>query len=348
MALVLSVFFGAMAFTQHQHQPHSNGMCSPLLPTAAKLRALDLHRHNDSVALAMWRVMKSATSSACVMMVHEYCDVRKLPAKYEGACGGPWRELFDGSLEWRDVHLEGYSFVGLEPAVQSHWFPLGYQQFAAPYLDPNGANAAQKRVWDGYVHMLTVRHPFKRAMSAFNFRHAAQHDTIGVCRQRNVTNLLACFERCLHLCESGRDSRAYAWFAELRPATANMISTQVCGNFLVEHLSHNGSLEVARGNLRRFSLLVDLDQFPIFSSTLLECVLGWARPNVPQTNVNKMDASLYLDIAKLSAGHLRKMHRLMADDLVLYDEALVLFLQHHRSAIIELYRRQDPEVAQAD
>jgi len=94
-----------------------------------------------------------------------------------------------------------------------------------------------------------------------------------VCQQRNVTNLLACFERCLQLCRDGRGSRAYAWFAELKRATANMIMTQVCGNFLVEHLSHNGTLAVARANLRRFSLVIDLTAHPTISTELLECVL---------------------------------------------------------------------------
>ena len=111
----------------------------------------------------MWRVMKSATTTACAMMMHEYRVVRKLPAKHNGSCGGPWRELFSGSLEWRDAHAEGYSFVGIEPAVGNEsWFPLGYQAFAAPYLDPDCATSAETRVWDGYVHMLTIRNPLER------------------------------------------------------------------------------------------------------------------------------------------------------------------------------------------
>ena len=72
--------------------------CPPLLPDAAKLRVLQLHRRNDSAPLAMWRVMKSSTTSMCAMAVHEYRVVRKLPATFSGTCGSPWRDLFQGKL----------------------------------------------------------------------------------------------------------------------------------------------------------------------------------------------------------------------------------------------------------
>ena len=304
--------------------------CSPLLPDADKLRLLKLHRSNDSVPLTMWRVQKSATSSLCAMALREYRIVRKLPALTHGTCGGPSRELFEGTLLWEDAHHAGYSFVGIEPAVKPNWFPDAYHAFAAPYLDPDSQAEMHTRVWQKFVHLLVVAPPFERAMTAFNFRHAAQHNVIDVCRRRNVTSLLQCFERCLDLCEGGRGSRHYDWFADLAPAQANMVGSQICGNFLTQHLSHNSTLSVAMNNLRRFSLILDLKSHPTVSAELLSCVLGWKRPSVPITNVNKNGTRLQL--SDLSVSHLRTMHRLMHDDVVLYDTALSLMAQHHRAA----------------
>ena len=305
--------------------------CSPLLPNAAKLRSLHLHRNNDSVPLAMWRVMKSATTTLCSMAMHEYRSVRKLPAVTEGTCGGPWQELFEGTLDWKDAHDAGFSFTGLEPAVRPNWFPGAYHAFAAPYLDPESQAEMHGRVWKNFVHLIAVRHPFERAMSAFNFVHQSQYNVVGVCRKRNVTSLLECFERCLDLCMGGRSSPHYDWFP---PAQANMVGSQICGNFLTQHLSHNSTLSVAMENLRRFSLIVDLASHPTLSSELLSCVLGWNHPNAPLAGTNKFPNQLQL--GHLSASHLQTMHRLMRDDMFLYDEAIALMAQHHRAAMIEV------------
>jgi len=312
--------------------------CSPLLPDAAKLRLLQLHRSNDSAPLTMWRVMKSSTTSICIMATHEYREVRKLPARYGGRCGTPWQDLFQGKLLWKDAHDAGVSFVGIEAAVIPHWFPDAYHSFAAPYLDPDSASEMHARVWQNFVHLLVVRHPFERAMSAFNFRHEAQHNVIDVCHKRNVTSLLKCFERCLDLCMSGRSSQYYDWFAELAPAKANMVGSQICGNFLTQHLSHNSTLSVAMTNLRRFSLILDLASHPTLSGELLSCVLGWDNPIVPSSNRNAHSQQLHL--SDLSVHHLQSMHSLMYDDVVLYDAAIQLMVQHHHRAMVEMYGRQ--------
>uniref|UniRef100_A0A7S0IKE0 Uncharacterized protein n=1 Tax=Calcidiscus leptoporus TaxID=127549 RepID=A0A7S0IKE0_9EUKA len=173
-------------------------------------------------------------------------------------------------------------------------------------------------------------------MSAFNFRHYIQHDVIGVCQKRNVTSLLECFERCLDLCMGGRSSPQYDFFAKLAPAQANMVSSQICGNFLTQHLSHTGTLGVAKQNLRRFSLIIDLASHPILSSELLGCVLSWSNPM--SHPINRNDDPSQLRLSDLSTSHLQSMRRLLHDDLVLYDEALSLMAQHHRTAMIEMYQ----------
>ncbi len=215
-------------------------------------------------------------------------------------------------------------------------------------------------VWQNFVHLLVVRHPFERAISAFNFGipriyrasnsvrpsfgvpplAAAQFSHIQVCRKRNVTRLLKCFEHCLQLCMGGRSSRRYDWFAKLAPATANMVGSQICGNFLTQHLSHNSTLRVASTNLRRFTLIVDLTSHPTLSSELLSCVLGWDHPNVPRTNRNAASHSGLLQLSDLSTKHLQIMHRLMHDDVMLYNEAIRLMVQHHSRAMVKMYGRK--------
>ena len=307
--------------------------CDPMLPTEAKLRTLRKHFDSDSAALVMWRLMKSGTSSACGMLNHEYRTVRHLEANQTGTCGGPWMEVFAGTLSWDELHrTRGFSFLGSEPAIRPGWFPVQYHSFAEPYLNPSSSSpTARSRVWNEFVHILTVRHPLERALSAFNFRHASQFDVLGVCSQGNVTTPQACLNLCLELCEG--DPVARAFFEERKPRTANMIASQVCGNFLVAHLSHNGSIAVARQNMQRFSIIIDITSLPTISSTLLQCVLGWTMATgVPHVNQNH--ASGQLELADLSRDVVDRLRRLMRDDLVLYDEAISLMIDHHRAATV--------------
>ena len=317
---------------------HAAPRCEPMLPDAAKRRTLAVHLANNSAPIALWRVMKSATSSACTMMMQEFHNVKHLPINESGECGTPsvWRGLFDGSLSWPEAQRQRHSFVGLEPAVKPGWFPRAYHAFAAAYLDPrSAAPAARARVWHGMVHVLVVRQPLERAMSAFNFRmnkgRTDQFDVLGVCRQQNVSAPPRCFELCLRMCEG--DARAAALFA-VAPHTANMIPEQVCGNFLVDHLAHDSSLAVAKANLRRFSLVLDLAAHAQIASALLRCVLGWASQAgpaaVPHSNTNAHSTQLRLD--DLPSASVERMRALMADDLALYDDAIQLMLAHHSAA----------------
>ena len=137
----------------------------------------------------------------------------------------------------------------------------------------------------------------------------------------------------------GRNSLHYHWFAELAPAQANMVGSQICGNFLTQHLSHNSTLSVAMTNLRHFSLILDLASHPTLSSELLSCVLEWDNPIVPISNSNKN--SQQLQLSDLSVHHLRSMHRLMYDDVVLYDAAIQLMVQHHHRAMVEMYKSSE-------
>jgi len=59
---------------------------------------------------------------------------------------------------------------------------------------------------------------------------------------------------------------------------------------------------------------------------------------VPTKNQNKAakKSGQYLELSDRPQDHLQHMHRLMGDDLVLYDEALDLLIQHHHAATFEM------------
>ena len=327
--------------------------CSPMAPTPEKIRTLTKHLSNDTAALVMWRVMKSATTTACRMVTHEYREVRHQPAKQMGTCGGPWRKVFLGQAlasspaaagfdygniaNWDDAHAEGYSFIGMEPATTAPmWFPAEYHRFAEPYLNPSSKHpAARARVWGSFVHLLIIRHPLERAMSAFNFKHKVQHNVVEKCKARGVTEQVACLNKCLALCEGDRS--AWAFFANQNIQTANMIRSQICGNFLVEHLSHNASLQVASANLRRFSLIIDLTAHMAISTTLLQCLLGWSlSTGTGGPHANRGVAPDKLELHGLPTVTVQRMRTLMRDDLMLYDEALCLMVDHHKNALAEM------------
>lgn len=318
-------------------RPAAIKLCDPLLPDDIKRMALAGYRKNDSIPLVMWRIMKSGTSTACQLMIDEYRKVRGYQkVLYHGMCGGPIHLLAsEPPTTWEVEHDKGVRFIGMEAAVLPPFFPKEYHEFAHGFLDPTSSDAAtRRRVWEHMVHMLIFRHPLERAISAFNFKHHAQHNVTGLCNRKGVHSLLDCLRKCIEACEGDPAANAFLRDAA-QPYVLTMVKTQVCGNFVVSHLSHNDSLDVARQNLRRFSLIVDLISLPTESATLIKCVLGWQLPRgIPRTNANH-DPHL-LNLPDIPEDLTVRLQRLMEGDLLLYDDALSLIAAHHKQALLEV------------
>ena len=103
-----------------------------------------------------------------------------------------------------------------------------------------------------------------------------------------------------------------------------MIKTQLCGSFLQLHLSTTADVQVAKDNLARLSLIVDLEAEPERSAHLLTCVLGFKPPTAGASTVFNANTK-HSSRAELNTTRLQDH---LALDYEMYDFAIGLIRSH--------------------
>ena len=283
--------------------------------------------HRSDAPLFLWRVMKSGSSTLCHLARLNYPGARE-----SGTCGGPFIEIFTAAAgiaaSWASWQDAGFIYVGMEPALPWNWitsslsenvpfFPSQYHSLMKPFLQPHPSKIGLS-MWDEAVHVINVRHPLHRALSAFYFRHDQQHNVLGACEEANLTGVNECLHHTLDVC-SGSQSAA-ALFTKHNHLLPNMIRTQLCGSFLQLHLSTSSAGQSAKNTLKRFSIITDLDGEPQRSAHLLKRVLGWQHVEIARVNANIHGKESLLNTSRLEAY--------LAADFDIYEYALHLIHQH--------------------
>ena len=188
-----------------------------------------------------------------------------------------------------------------------------------PFLQPHPSKIGLS-IWDEAVHVINVRHPLHRALSAFYFRSDQQHNVLGACEEANLTGVDECLHHALDVC-SGSQSAA-ALFTKHNRLLPNMIRTQLCGSFLQLHLSTSSAGQSAKNTLERFSIVTDFDGEPQRSAHLLKRVLGWQHVEIAKVNANVHGKEPLLD------SSMSRLEAYLAADFDIYEYALRLIHQH--------------------
>ena len=287
--------------------------------------------HRGKAPLFLWRVMKSGSSTLCHLTRLNHPGARD-----SGTCGGPFIELFTAAAgiaaSWASWQDAGFIYVGMEAALphKYNWstsspsknvpfFPSQYHSLMKPFLQPHPSKIGLS-MWDEAVHVINVRHPLHRALSAFYFRSEQQHNVLGACEEANLTGVDECLHHALDVC-SGSQSAA-ALFTKHNRLLPNMIRTQLCGSFLQLHLSTSSAGQSAKNTLERFSIVTDFDGEPQRSAHLLKRVLGWQHVEIAKVNANKIAKEPLLDSST------SRLEAYLAADFDIYEYALRLIHQH--------------------
>jgi hypothetical protein len=202
--------------------------------------------------------------------------------------------------------LLGNSFVSWEPAAMNSDWSLDHEW--ARMTDAGPA------FWDTWLPVITMRHPVERAFSTLRFWNVTDHcNDIGLGIEPCVLGFL----------DSPSETKLEENFMVHR-----MLNEFT--NVYVLHLSGtHDNLELAKTNLRKFHLILDVFKRRETSERLLEKVLGWKNTDFNSvseristfTKEGKTLESEYPHLYRRIASHMQL-------DLELYEYALDLLDQH--------------------
>jgi len=184
----------------------------------------------------------------------------------------------------------------------------------------------------------------ERALSAFHMKYTNMYGALEACSKGGVAHD-KCLDRCLDSCDG--DANATAMLRRYRgDSLVNTVHTQLCGNFLINHLTPTANVTDAIRHLKgRFHVIVDIAAEPAASMRLVRSVLGWhgstpeeiyssrnSSPvieNVPHRNTNPNYRHEHIEA--LSESTLKRLKAKLADEIELYEHAIG-FLRHHDQA----------------
>ena len=200
----------------------------------------------------------------------------------------------------------GTSFVSWEPASQSSDWSL----------DPQWARVtdAGPALWDTWLPIITMRHPVERAFSTLRFWNVSDH-----CGKIGLE---------IEACVLGFLDKA----SEARLEDNHMVHRMLneFTNVYVLHLSGtHDNLPLAKRNLRKFHLIIDMFKRRTTSERMLKRVLGWKNTNFNSFSERVSD---FTKDGKALQSEYPKLYRAIASfmqlDIELYEHALELLDQH--------------------
>ena len=112
-------------------------------------------------------------------------------------CKGPWRKVLARNLPRRDWHKiyagtkwkPGYKFIAFEPADEfTDGWPSTYHRLPGVRALLNASAFTRSlQEWREVVHVLSIRHPIQRALSAFGYRYFGMaRSALDECRRQGV------------------------------------------------------------------------------------------------------------------------------------------------------------------
>lgn len=321
-----------------------NGTCSPLNENAKA--SVDTYRSNSGkVPLVFWHVQKSGGTTFCRLMREDAMQHRQwTPRKRDtltNNCKGNWRTVFrNGGDPGKLSHFvrEGHPFVAFEPAdeYKAQW-PQAYQT----EMKTLGIFMDDSPLWTAVPHILLLRHPLQRAMSAFTYKFWGWSTTAHqACLSHGLTTD-ACLQAAFTLKHTGKyDERMWTQHQ------ANVVLHQVVGSFLTDHLSQSGTVDDSISTLQRFALILDLS-YPSSAAFMSSCVLGWSnispasfseKHNAQSTNDTKHNPVSDGLLREISRETRRELSTFLTNDERVYRHAIHLMQQHYERARREVRR----------
>jgi hypothetical protein len=203
-----------------------------------------------------------------------------------------------------------------------------------------------KRIWEEIVHVIAIRDPIQRALSAFSYKKiyppTKQKDSfVTSCEKYNIT-LNNCILRAIEInlfIDKYDKLTSNRWLFNQKPpnlitdtvftlSQITVLNRYILNDFLLDHLSINKNLTEAKNNLRKFFIIID---FSHSESSLLfmQCVLGWKSvKKTLHSNSNKVNTVKLLS-SEISNVTLTLLKQYLEKDIELYQYAISLMNNHY-------------------
>jgi hypothetical protein len=327
-----------------------DSLCSPLHNTPEKIAMT--HALIKGVAMSpvvFWHLQKSGGTSFCELAKQEWVSKGKKLRKIHSTntCKAPIGAVFgqsNGPGQWKRAIETGWHFIFLEPAdhYKTNW-PSDFH--ASPVFNRMLTKGLQDKApeWQGLLHVLILRNPLERALSAFNYRYFGWSNSIREACSKKGLDTDECMTMAFKLknettASYNKDNGEPTWALGIWTKHQIVkILTQVLGNFLLNHLAVGEDMGVAKANMRSFAVILDLSM-PAQNGLLLNCVLGWKHINhTSSTNANAQSQPSIQLLDLLSHNTRSRILGYIDKDMTLYDYGLRLLLDHHKRALQELH-----------
>lgn len=205
-----------------------------------------------------------------------------------------------------------------------------------------------KRIWEEIVHVIVIRNPIQRALSAFSYKKIYPPTTqkesfVTSCEKYNIT-----LNNCLiHAIEINLNIDKYdkltsnRWLSNEKPpnlitdnvftlSQITVLNRYILNDFLLDHLSVNKNMTQAKINLKKFFLIIDFSDNEA-SLFFLQCVLGWkSATKTLHSNSNKVNTNKLLS-SEITNDTLTLLKQYLARDIELYQYAFSLMNNHYNN-----------------
>lgn len=147
----------------------SKYLCPPLFSQEEKVATLR-NFHNNIAPLFFWHICGSSGVSFCELMKHEYESAKEAFFVKSPDCSDDdfRKAIVTNFSAWESYRREKYLLVSSDFSnIQD--FPVAYHKDETTQILLNETYGQQHRdAWSNMVHVLVIRHPLERAISAFN------------------------------------------------------------------------------------------------------------------------------------------------------------------------------------